>query len=80
VMLQAELPESHQTLRMAQLHHTSLLAAIESGEGTRAEALGREHARLARANLEIALRTDRGLAHLPGGRLIRLEEAGGRGR
>jgi GntR family transcriptional regulator, vanillate catabolism transcriptional regulator len=76
VMLQAELPESQRTLYVAQLQHRSLLEAIEHGEGARAEALGREHARLARGNLDLVLDSERALARLPGAGLIRLVEAG----
>ena len=47
--------------------------AIEEGEGSRAEAVAREHARLARRNLDIVLRSERALEQLPGAGLIVLE-------
>jgi GntR family transcriptional regulator, vanillate catabolism transcriptional regulator len=50
-----------------------MLEAIEDGEGYRAEAVAREHARLARRNLDVALRSERALEHLPGASLIVLE-------
>ena len=37
-----------------------MLAAVTAREGSRAEALGREHARLARQNFEDALSLDTG--------------------
>lgn len=43
------------SLIAAQQQHHSIIAAIEAREGTRAEAIGREHARLARLNIEYAL-------------------------
>lgn len=43
----------------AQAQHYAILDAIEAAEGTRAEHLAREHARLARQNLKLALTSDR---------------------
>jgi len=74
VMVQAELPESHRVLYVAQRQHGALLDAIERGEGARAEAIGREHARIAHQNLDVALGSERMLAQLPGGSLIECEE------
>jgi len=48
-----------------------MLEAIEHREGARAEALAREHARLARRNLEVVLRSEKALERLPGAALIR---------
>jgi GntR family transcriptional regulator, vanillate catabolism transcriptional regulator len=73
VLPQAELPESHRVLYVAQTQHRGILEAIEQREGTRAEALAREHARLARHNLDIALSSQRALARLPGARLIAID-------
>jgi GntR family transcriptional regulator of vanillate catabolism len=73
VQVQAELPESHRILYVAQTQHRAMVESIEEGEGYRAEAVAREHARLARRNLDIALRSERALAHLPGASLIVLE-------
>ncbi len=52
VLGQADAAGSHRSLAMAQVQHRSLVQAIESREGARAEALAREHARIARGNLE----------------------------
>jgi GntR family transcriptional regulator, vanillate catabolism transcriptional regulator len=73
VLPQAELPESHRVLYVAQTQHRGILEAIELREGARAEALAREHARLARRNLDIALSSHRALARLPGARLIAID-------
>ena len=75
VMVQAELPESHRVLFVAQRQHSALLDAIERGEGARAEAIGREHAHIAQENLDVALSSERTLARLPGARLIEREQA-----
>jgi GntR family transcriptional regulator of vanillate catabolism len=74
VRVQAELPESHEILHAAQEQHREILAAIEARDGERAEALTREHARLAGSNLDVALASHGALARLPGGALIRLPE------
>jgi GntR family transcriptional regulator of vanillate catabolism len=51
-------------------HHRTIIEAIANREGARAESIAREHARLARNNLDWALR-DRELLHrFPGGSLI----------
>jgi GntR family transcriptional regulator, vanillate catabolism transcriptional regulator len=73
VLLQAELPESHRILYVAQVQHRGLLEAIEQGEGSRAEALAREHARVARRNLDLVLDSQRALERLPGATLIRID-------
>jgi GntR family transcriptional regulator of vanillate catabolism len=77
VQVQAELPESHRILFVAQTQHRAMLEAIEEGEGSRAEAVAREHARLARRNLDIALTSERALEQLPGAALIVLEGGAG---
>ncbi len=56
VMAQSVLPGSLTTLTIAQDQHRSVLDAIEAREGARAEALMRDHARLARRNLPLAMR------------------------
>ncbi|TDK34371.1 GntR family transcriptional regulator [Rhizobium deserti] len=47
-----------QSLHIAQDQHRSLVAAVAGREGARAEALAREHARIARKNLEYAVYED----------------------
>jgi GntR family transcriptional regulator of vanillate catabolism len=48
-----------------------VIEAIDRHEGARAEALMREHARIAHANLREALQSQQGLQRLPGAKLIR---------
>ncbi|HEY7644393.1 MAG TPA: GntR family transcriptional regulator [Hyphomicrobiales bacterium] len=70
VLAQADLPEARLVLTIAQDHHRSILEAIEQRQGTRAESLMREHARLAHRNLQFALRDRERLGRIPGGGLI----------
>lgn len=51
VAAQAQLPAFRAVLIAAQAQHRALIEAIERREGARAEALAREHARLAQRNL-----------------------------
>lgn len=68
---QADIPEFRQSLTIAQAHHRDLARAIRDREGARAEHIAREHARLARKNLEFVLTQDRDLIpKLPGLSLI----------
>ncbi len=60
-----------QTLVIAQDQHRCILEAIIAREGSRAEALAREHARLARRNLDAALSNRAMLDAIPGAALIR---------
>jgi GntR family transcriptional regulator of vanillate catabolism len=71
VMAQYALDEARQILMIAQDHHHVVIDAIENREGTRAEAVMREHARLAARNLRLALRNRTRLDLLPGLALIR---------
>jgi GntR family transcriptional regulator of vanillate catabolism len=70
VMAQALRPEARTLLIVAQDQHREVLAAIERREGARAEAIMREHARLARRNLDLALKDNAALAKVPGAALI----------
>ena len=71
VMVQALLPEARTILTVAQDQHRSVVEAIEKRQGARAEALMREHARLAGRNLQLALVNHGTLDRLPGASLIR---------
>ena len=75
VMVQAALPEAQIMFTIAQDQHRCLLQAIEAREGARAESLMREHARLARRNLELALGNQRMRLMVPGSGLIRFRTA-----
>lgn len=68
---QALIHDFQTSLVRAQTQHKAIVAAIRSREGARAEALAREHARLARENLEYVMNVDRQLAaRLPGLSLV----------
>ncbi len=70
VVSQAHSPQARDMLIVAQDQHRQVLQAIERREGARAEAIMREHSRLAQRNLSEALRnTD--FNQMPGVRLIR---------
>lgn len=58
---QSDVPAFRRSLYGAQAQHHAMVDAIEQREGSRAEALAREHARLARQNLEHVLDHDRSL-------------------
>lgn len=73
VATQATLPDAARVLVVGQEQHRAIVEAIAAREGARAEAVAREHARLARRNLEHALAADAPLGTLlPGGSLIAL--------
>jgi len=65
VMAQSSLPEARQILLIGQDHHRIVVDAIENREGTRAEAVMREHSRLAARNLRLVLRNRSRLDLLP---------------
>ena len=77
VVVQANAPQARDMLVVAQDQHRQVLEAIEQREGSRAEAIMREHARLAQRNLREALQGDtpgldvNPIKQLPGVRLIR---------
>jgi len=70
VMAQSLGPQARDSLVIAQHQHHAVLQAIAQREGSRAEALMREHAHLAHGNLSQALASRESLARLPGGALI----------
>ena len=69
VVLQANSPQARDMLIVAQHQHWQVLEAIGQREGARAEAIMREHSRLARRNLREALQNHH-LSQMPGVRLI----------
>lgn len=71
VKAQVSSPESRFILTVAQDQHRCVVDAIERREGARAEAIMREHARIANRNLAAALRSRAILDLVPGGPLIR---------
>ena len=73
-LAETETQEGRETIVLSQAHHRAIANAIVDGEGARAEALAREHSRLARTNLEAALKA-RTLTRIPGASLIKFPEA-----
>lgn len=72
VMAQAQTEDARRILMIAQEHHHAIVEAILMREGSRVEALMREHSRLASRNLAHAARSRQALAQVPGGALIKL--------
>lgn len=72
VFARLKLPRAAEIVAIAQEHHHGIYEAIEHRQGTRAEALAREHSRLARRNLEAALQDQDVLNAVPGGALVRM--------
>jgi GntR family transcriptional regulator of vanillate catabolism len=71
VLAQAKIPGSFDILKIAQAQHHDIVDAIEARSGSRAEALVREHARLALKNLKLALLNTDALRQVVGAPLIR---------
>ena len=71
VVAQANSPQSRDMLVVAQDQHRQVLDAIQNREGSRAEALMREHSRIAQRNLREVVRNQQ-LDQVPGVRLIRM--------
>jgi GntR family transcriptional regulator of vanillate catabolism len=65
-------PVSIDILTLSIDHHHCILESIRNREGSRAENLAREHARLVRRNLEGILEGSSDLAHMPGAPMVRI--------
>ena len=63
--------DARDALVVAQAQHRGVLDAIRQREGSRAESLMREHARIAHGNLRAALADHRSWQRVPGASLIR---------
>lgn len=70
VMAQSTMREARAILTIAQDQHRIVVEAIENREGARAEAVMREHARVAIRNLRLALGSRAALDLVPGAALI----------
>lgn len=77
VLVQSRAPEAHRILTVAQDQHRCVLVAIKRREGARAEAIMREHARIAHRNLERAFSNQTMLHLVPGSALITKRARGG---
>jgi GntR family transcriptional regulator, vanillate catabolism transcriptional regulator len=75
ILAHAQRKEGREVVTISQMHHRAIVDAIGNREATRAEAVAREHSRLARTSLEMALRDKRMLTRVPGASLIRFPEA-----
>ena len=75
ILAHAQKRECEEVVTISQMHHRAIVDAISNREATRAEALAREHSRLARTSLEMVLRDKRLLTQVPGASLIRFPEA-----
>ena len=71
VMAQSAIPQSMTVLTIAQDQHRCVIEAIEAGEGARAEAIMREHSRLAMRNLRNVRDAGEALNLVSGASLIR---------
>lgn len=63
---QTDIPAFRASLTVGQAHHRAIAEAIEMREGARAEALAREHARLARQNLAFVMANRSLMRSVPG--------------
>jgi len=70
VFARSKLPQAAEMIIVGQEQHHAILEAVEHRQGTRAEALAREHAQLSRRNLELALSDERIRNYVPGAALI----------
>ena len=79
----AALLESHvrlsqrEILLVAQHQHQTIVEAIASRQGARAEEVAREHARISRRSLDLALEQDDVLDGIPGAPLLKVGDAVG---
>jgi GntR family transcriptional regulator of vanillate catabolism len=72
VFARSRLPKAAEMFIIGQEQHHAILEAVSRRQGTRAEALAREHALLARRNLERVVGDETILNCVPGASLIRL--------
>lgn len=72
LLKQQFLGDSRHLFLVALDQHRGIIDAIERREGMRAETLAREHARIARRNLDMALKDHELLRSVRGGKLIEL--------
>lgn len=75
VFAEAESEEHRQVLLISNSQHFAITDSIMNREGARAEALAREHSRIVRRSITLALQEQR-FTQVPGGLLIKFPEAG----
>ncbi len=71
IRVHATAAEEYRISIAAEDQHRTIVEAIAQGDGARAEAVAREHARLALRHLEAAARDRESFRRLPGGTLVR---------
>jgi GntR family transcriptional regulator of vanillate catabolism len=70
VFARSKLPRAAEMILVGQEQHHAILEAVQRRQGTRAEALAREHAQLSWRNLEMSLTDEEIRNHVPGSPLI----------
>jgi len=75
VLAEARSEEHREILLISNSQHRAIAEAIESREGARAEAVAREHSRMFRRSVTLAMQ-ERRIAQIPGGSLIRVNGGG----
>jgi len=71
VFARTKLPKAYEMHLIGHEQHDAILEAIENRQGTRAESVAREHARLSRRNLEMVLTDSEIFSSVPGSSLIK---------
>lgn len=74
LMGHARKKEGQEVVTLSQVHHRAIVDAIAQREPARAEAMAREHSRLARTSLEMILRDRHLFSKIPGASLIRFPD------
>jgi GntR family transcriptional regulator of vanillate catabolism len=74
LMGHAQKKEGREIVTMSQIHHRAIIDAIANREPARAEAMAREHSRLARTSLEMIMHDRHLLSQVPGASLIRFPD------
>jgi GntR family transcriptional regulator of vanillate catabolism len=74
LMGHAQKKEGREIVQVSQVHHRAIVDAIANREPARAEAVAREHSRLARTSLEMILRDRHLFSKIPGASLIRFPD------
>lgn len=74
LMGHAQKKEGREIVTLSQIHHRAIIDAIANREPARAEAMAREHSRLARTSLEMILRDKHLFSQVPGASLIRFPD------
>jgi len=77
VLAEAELPESRHILAFGHRQHAAMIDAIAQRQGSRAESVAREHARIALSNLEIVQAHPEVFSRVRGASLVSFADVNG---